>query len=173
MDLTVVGQTYPPFNPQISVSNFFTMYLNRFAEFSRIYRKYLNRQIFYKLLLIFMLLEQQIITQTRNVFIGGAPPMYVTFFVYLSVYPSFYPSCDLRNRIFFLSTYFLLNWQTDIFLSIRQKSANYIRQVSCSFSKKKQFSMGAILTDVFLKTACVQTCLIKLIEGLGNESNHR
>ena len=35
------------------------------------------------------------------------------------------------------------------------------------FSQKKVFN--GCHTDVFLKTACAQSCLIELIEGLGNE----
>ena len=53
--------------------------------------------------------------------------MYVIFpSVYLPVYLSFGTPCDLKNRIIFLSTYLLLDWQIDIFLTIGRKSANQI-----------------------------------------------
>ena len=60
--------------------------LNLFEEFPQIYRKYLNRQIFYNFLLIFIQLEQQFTPAMRNAFIDGAPT-YVCHFFHLSIRP--------------------------------------------------------------------------------------
>ena len=123
--------------------------LNQFAESFRINRKYLDRQVFYKILLIFILLEQETIPRMSNVFIGVALTYVCNFFrpsICLSIRP--FATCNLRVHIFFLSTYLLLDWQIELFLLIGWKSANQINdsiwQVSYGFPKKK-FSMGAIL----------------------------
>ena len=38
---------------------------------------------------------------------------------------------------------------------------------------KKKIVLSGCHTDVFLKTACFEACLIELIEDLGNEGNRR
>ena len=43
-------------------------------------------------------------------------------------------------------------------------------RLAAVFKIKKKFN--GCHNDVFLKTACVHSCFIKLIEGLGNEVNH-
>ena len=74
-----------------------------------------------------------------------------------------------------ISTHLLLDWQIGIFLPIGRKSPNQINgsiwKVSNSFFKK--IVLTGCHTDVFLKTACLETCLIELIKDLGNEGNPR
>ena len=92
MDLTVVGQSHPSFNVQISVKldETYLSTLPKSTEFPQIYRKYLNQEIFYKILLIFILLEEQIIPRTRNALLGGAPS-YVCLFCYPFIFLSSRP----------------------------------------------------------------------------------
>ena len=150
--------------------------LNRFAEFALIYRKYLKGQIFYKFLLIFILLKQKISPRTRDVFMGGAPT-YVCHIFLPSMCLSIRPLARhvISGTVYFSYYHILLDWQIGIFLKIGWKSANQnddrIWQVSYSFAQKIVFN--GCHTDVFLKTACVQTCSIKLIEGIVNAVNHR
>ena len=130
MDLTVVGQTHPyPSSSKylLSVTKpSFRRTLNRFVEFSRIYRKYLDQQIFYKLLLILILLEQHIIPRTRNIFIGRAPTYVCHFFhtfISLSIRP-FARHVIIGTAYFSYEHIYEEIGRLEFFLPIGQKSAN-------------------------------------------------
>lgn len=111
---------------------------------------------FLEFLLIFILLEQQITHQMRNVFVGRAPIYVCDFFR-----PTICPSVCLfvllpimwsqdRSYIFLINT-FLLNWQISFFLPIGGKSTNQITggiwQVSYNLSINflKKFWISTIL----------------------------